>query len=96
MTYPQVVALPQLVTVPEVEIRAVGTWGLSTGEATFNVEDFAAAVQASQCPAVGSPVIKLGHVDPRFDGEPAVGRVTDLRLANSGAKVNGDLSGMPA
>ena len=69
MTHPQVVALPQLVTVPDVEICAAGTWKLASGEATFTAEDFAAAVQAAQCPAVGSPVLKLGHIDPRFDAE---------------------------
>lgn len=97
MTHPQVVALPQLVTVPDVEILASGTWNLAIGgERTFTAEDLAAAVQASQCPAIGSPVLKLGHVDPRFDGEPAVGRVTDLRLTSSGAKISGDLAGVPA
>jgi hypothetical protein len=96
MTEPQVVALPQLVTVPDVEIVAAGTWKLASGEATFTAEDLAAAVQASACPAIGSPVLKLGHVDPRFDGEPAVGRVTNLRLTSSGAKISGDLAGVPA
>lgn len=101
MTHPQVVALPQLVTVPDVEICAAGTWGLSTGEVTFTAEDFAAAVQASQCPAVGSPVLKLGHLDPRFnspeyDAQPGLGRVANMRLTAGGAKISGDLAGMPA
>ncbi|HLJ98383.1 MAG TPA: hypothetical protein VKU39_00595, partial [Streptosporangiaceae bacterium] len=93
---PQVVTLPQLVTVPDVEIVAAGTWNLSTGQATFTAEDLAAAVQAAQCPAVGSPILKLGHIDPRFDGEPAVGRVAAMRLTSGGAKINADLAGMPA
>jgi hypothetical protein len=41
-------------------------------------------------------VLKPGYVDPRFDGEPAVGRVTGLRLTSSGAKISGDLAGLPA
>lgn len=98
---PLVVNLPQLATVPDVEIVAAGTWKLSTGEVTFTAEDLAAAVQASQCPAVGSPVIKLGHIDPRFndakyDANPAVGRVANMRLTSDGTKVSGDLAGMPA
>jgi hypothetical protein len=92
----QPAGIPQLVTRPNVEIVAAGTWALSSGEATFTPGDLAAAVQASQCPAIGSPVLKLGHVDPRFDGEPAVGRVTNLALTSSGNKITGDLAGMPA
>lgn len=87
--------LPPLVTIPNVEIVAAGTWILSSGEATFTPQDFAAAVQAAQCPAVGSPLIKIGHVDPRFDGEPAVGRITNMTLMTEGNKINGDLTGMP-
>jgi hypothetical protein len=90
------VHLPQLVTLPNVDILATGTWALSSGEATFTAQDLANAVQAAQCPAVGSPVLKLGHIDPRFDGEPAVGRVMNLSLTADGNKITGDLSGMPA
>jgi hypothetical protein len=87
------VQVPALVTLPNVDLVAAGTWNLSSGEATFTPEDLASAVEAAQCPAVGAPVIKLGHTDPRFDGEPSVGRVTNMAV--SGAKVTGDLAGMP-
>ena len=70
--------MPQLVTRPNVDLVAAGTWQLSTGEATFTAEDLAAAIEAQACPAIGHPVIKLGHVDPRFDGEPAVGFVANM------------------
>ena len=96
MTDIQPSTMPQLVTLPNVDILATGTWALSTGDATFTAADLASAVQASQCPAVGSPVLKLGHVDPRFDGEPAFGRVMNLALTASGNKITGDLAGMPA
>jgi hypothetical protein len=86
---------PPLVTVPGVEIVAAGTWKLSTGEATFTTGDLAAAVDAASCPSVGPPVIKLGHVDPRFDGEPAIGRVANMSLTASGNKITGDLTGLP-
>lgn len=92
MTTPSV---PALMTVPDVELVAAGEWQLSTGEATFTPEDLAAAVEASQCPAVGNPVIKLGHIDPRFDGEPAVGRVLNMAVSAEGTKLTGDLAGMP-
>lgn len=92
---PDPVTVPPLATIPGVELCAVGAWHLSTGWVTFTTEDFAAAVEAAQCPAVGAPVLKLGHVDPRFDGEPAVGHVTNLAVTGSGAKLTGDYAGLP-
>ncbi len=95
------VAVPSLVTLPGVDILAAGTWQLSTGRQTFTREDLAQAVDAAQCPAIGRPIIKIGHLDQRFapgpgdDGEPGIGRVTNLRLNESGTKVVGDLAGMP-
>lgn len=90
--------VPALVTLPGIDIVATGTWDLSTGPATFTTADLANAVDASQCPAVGSPIIKIGHTDERFtpgDGEPAIGRVINLGLASDGNKITGDFSGMP-
>lgn len=87
-----------LVTLPGVELCAVGTWDLSSGPYTFTRHHLAEAVKAAECPAVGPPIIRLGHSDPRFmrfDGEPGVGRVKNLRLDASGMKLLGDLTGMP-
>jgi hypothetical protein len=89
------ITMPSLVTIPGVDLVAAGEWPLSSGDATFTTEDLMAAVDAAKCPAVGAPVIKLGHVDPRFDGQPAVGRVLNLALAAQGNKITGDLAGMP-
>jgi hypothetical protein len=85
-----------LATIPGVEIVATGEWNLSTGMTTFTTEDLAAAVDAAGCPSLGDPAIKLGHVDPRFDGEPRVGNVKNLTLTAGGNKITGDYSGMPA
>ena len=87
--------VPPLSLVPGVDILATGEWPLSTGLSTFTADDLRAAVEAAACPAVGSPVLKLGHVDPNFDGQPAVGRVSNMRLSASGNKITGDLTGMP-
>ena len=87
---------PVLRDIPDVELMKVGTWPLASGTATFTTEDLAAAVAASQSTAVSRPVIKLGHSDPRFDGEPAVGFVDNLRLADNGSTLVGDLRGLPA
>lgn len=92
--------VPSLVTLPDVDIVAAGEWNLSTGEVTFTKEMLADGVAAAACPAVGWPVIKIGHTDERFtpvdgDGTPALGRVKNLRLSASGNKIVGDLAGMP-
>jgi hypothetical protein len=85
------------VTIPGVELLEVGEdWATSTGDFTFTAEDLAAAVAAQDDPAVRAPVIKLGHIDPRFDGEPALGRVVNMRTADSGQTLVGDLVGVPA
>lgn len=97
---PQAVAL---LTVPDVELVAAGTWKASTGETTFTDDDLANAVAALDCPGVRNPVLKLGHDedDPdgnkmRWDGEPAVGWVANMRLNDTATKIIGDLAGMPA
>lgn len=92
---PDAPSRPILRDVPDVELLRVGEWPLSTGTCTFTTEDLAAAVHASQSPAVSRPVIKLGHSDPRFDGEPAVGFVDNIRLASDGSALVGDLRGVP-
>ena len=87
--------IPALVTIPGVDILAAGRWALSSGDQEFTPANLREAVAASECPSVGPPVIKIGHVDPRFDGEPALGRVRNMRLAAAGNKITGDLAGMP-
>lgn len=85
----------ELVTVPNVELLEVGTWDTSTGTYTWTVDDLQAAVAAQDDPAYRTPVLKIGHVDPRFDGQPAVGAVTNLRLSADKQTLIGDLSGVP-
>lgn len=88
-------------TIPGVELAAIGTWKASTGETTFTPEDFDHAVAALQCPGIRNPVIKLGHQEDdstggvRWDGEPAVGWVANMRFDDDG-KMRGDLKGVPA
>ncbi|MET8334369.1 phage protease [Streptosporangium canum] len=89
-------ALPALATIPGVELVQAGQWDISTGCVTFTPEDLAAAVGAIDCPAVRRPVLKVGHTDPRFDGEPAVGWVDNMTLAHSGNTIVGDYVSMPA
>jgi hypothetical protein len=89
-------AAPALVSIPGVELVQAGTWRLSTGEAVLTRDDLAEAVSAADCPAIRNPVLKLGHIDSRFDGEPAVGWVGNMALADDGNTITGDFRGMPA
>lgn len=87
--------IPELVTMPGVDLLAAGSWELSSGRNTFTRDDIKNAIEAAACPAVGPPVIKLGHVDPRFDGQPSIGRVMNMRADEGGSKLVGDLVDMP-
>jgi 2'-5' RNA ligase len=86
----------ELTTVPGVELARTGNWSLSSGNWQPTREDFHSAVAAMNCPAVRPPRIRLGHVDPRFDGEPAVGSIINLRTEYGGHSLVGDLDGLPA
>lgn len=80
-----------------VELARTGRWALSTGEWNASPEDFASAVAAMACPAVRAPYIRIGHTDQRFgDGEPTVGRIENLRLADGGNTLVGDYADVPA
>lgn len=98
MTEPPVIVPdpPVLVTLPNIELIHVGTWEISTGTWTVTTEDLNNAVAALDCPAVRRPVLKLGHTDPRFDGEPAIGWVDNLVVSAAGHELRGDYSGIPA
>jgi hypothetical protein len=86
---------PPLARIANVELMHTGTWNISTGAATFTTEDLYQAVAALECPAVRRPILKLGHTDPRFDGEPAVGYIDNLAVADNGYTLVGDYAGMP-
>lgn len=88
---------PALVTVPNVELaKTGGPWETTTGKWDPTPDDFAAAVAALSDPAVRAAVVKLGHTDSRFDGQPTIGRVCNLRTTDNGCTLVGDLVGVPA
>ncbi|MGX7681343.1 E3 binding domain-containing protein [Jatrophihabitans sp. DSM 45814] len=84
-----------MATLLGVELAKVGTWDTSTGIWSPTASDFAAAVAAQHEPDVRAPVVKIGHTDPRFDGEPALGSVRNLRTTEDGQTLIGDILGMP-
>lgn len=82
-------------TLPGVELIRTGRWNLSTGPWTVTPADLVAAVAAHRARVLRRPVIKIGHTDTRFDGEPALGHVDNLRLADGGTVLIGDMVGVP-
>lgn len=99
--------VPQLTTVAGVQIIKTGIeYPLSSGPTTFTPEDLADAVAAQDDPAIPQPRIWLGHFnDERIhgkrsqglpsSGEPALGKVTNMRLEDEGNTIVGDLTGVP-
>lgn len=92
-------AVPELASIPEVELIRTGSWQIQSGKWDATRADLSAAVAALACPAVRKPILKIGHSDKRFepgDGQPAVGWVDNMRLADGGHTLLGDFAGMPA
>ncbi len=91
-----VVEQPALVTIPNVELLEVGEdWATSTGTFTWSIEDLQSAITSQDDPFVRTPILKLGHVDPRFDGQPSLGQIENLHLSENGQTLLGDLVGTP-
>jgi len=87
-------APPPLATIPRVELGSVGTWDISTMEGWHpTADDFASAVAALDCPAVRRPVLKFGHSDG--PGDPSIGVIDNLALAEDGQTLVGDYVGVP-
>ncbi|MFH5207568.1 hypothetical protein ACHIPZ_04960 [Antrihabitans sp. NCIMB 15449] len=83
----------ELVTIPGVEVLKLGTWHASTGQFDVTAALLEQIVEAHSAHVLRHPVLKLGHVDPRFDGQPAVGYVDGLRV--EGDTLLGDFVGVP-
>lgn len=78
------------VTIEGVELASVGWWEFVSGPRWLTTEDLQAAVDAQEDPAIRTPKIKIGHTDPRFDGQPLFGTVANLRLSDNKQKLIGD------
>jgi hypothetical protein len=99
----------EYVTVTDVEIVSVGmAWKGVGGPYYITAEHLADMVAAQEDPLIRAARVKLGHVDPRFNGaltshdpgnldaEPAFGTWTNLRLAESGTLIIADAIEMPS
>lgn len=97
---------PLLSTVYNVEICSVGIeYPLASGPMTFTTGDLLEAVASQDDPAVQPPRVWLGHPDddrfhagratPAGSAEPALGKVTNLRVEDEGMTLVGDIVGCP-
>ena len=89
-------APPPLARVNRVELVHAGSWNALSGPVTFTINDIAAAVGAFDCPAIRRPILKFGHDGRHGAGDPAIGWVDNLAIADDGATLIGDYVGMPA
>lgn len=79
----------------DIELARVGEFDLSTGKQKFTPEMLAdAARRAQEQGASFRAALKLGHTDPRNDGEPAFGWLHNVRVDNDGV-LRGDATGVP-
>lgn len=83
-----------VVTIADVELVRAGSWLAAAGDGNITSDDLDAILAASTDPEVDRPAVRIGHIDPRFDGEPALGWVENLR--RDGDTILGDLTGVPA
>ncbi|WP_052956747.1 DUF6582 domain-containing protein [Mycolicibacter heraklionensis] len=84
-----------LKTVKDRELMRVGNYKLRSGDFSVTRETIAAAVAAHEAGILRKPTIRLGHGDPRFTGDPAVGFVDNLSTSEDGDVLYGDLAGVP-
>jgi hypothetical protein len=84
------------VSLEGLEIARPGTWYLSTGELSVTPEMLVDAAEFASSPEARPSPVKLGHNDPRFDGEPAMGWLTNLRVEGEAddAVLKGDVVGI--
>lgn len=82
-------------TMKHVPIMKTGEYDLSTGPASFTTADLASAVSALADPGVHDARLAIGHLDGRFDGEPAFGKVVNCSLEDEGHTLYGDITGIP-
>jgi len=81
----------------DIELARPGTWKLSSGSVTWTEKHLHDAARYASRPGARPWPVKIGHADPRFDGEPALGWVGNVRVEDRdhGPALIGDITGMP-
>jgi peptidoglycan hydrolase-like protein with peptidoglycan-binding domain len=97
---PVTAAAPTKVAAAElrgIELARPGTWNLSSGKLTVTDQHITDAARYANRKGGRPGYVKIGHVDPRFDGEPALGWLHNIRreVDDRGPKLVGDIHDMP-
>lgn len=87
--------VPDVRSIPGVELVKVGRWEASTGVFRVTKVDLVSAIDAHRAGVKRKPVIKIGHDDSRDDA-PAMGYVDNLRLSADGNTLLGDFVNVPS
>lgn len=84
-------------TVPNIELARTGTWDIMTGSLPVTREMLQDAADYASRDGARPVAVRLGHVDPRFDGEPALGWVQNVRVEGpeEDPVLMGDIAGVP-
>lgn len=81
----------EVTVVRDVELVKVGSWDTLTMRWDVTRETIASMLAARDAGVLRKPVVKLGHVDERFNGQPSFGHIDNLRAADGGDTLVGDL-----
>ncbi len=84
------------VNIPGIELLKTGQHNASTGPVQITKTDLLQMAAASRDATLDLAHIKLGHIDPRFDGEPSLGQVGNLRVSSDGQSLIGDYINVPS
>lgn len=86
---------PDRVRIRGVELLRVGKWEAGTGPFDCTPEVIRSAAAAAAAGLLRAPVIRLGHDDPRFDAEPGVGWLENIRAVDGDTVLVADMAGVP-
>lgn len=87
--------MPEVQTLRGIELIRVGRWDASTGVMRTTAQDLRSAIEAFNAGVVHRPALKLGHVEPLGEGDPAMGVVDNMRLSADGQTLIADFVGVP-
>lgn len=83
------------VVIPGVEVLRLGTWNASNGPITVDKALMDSVMAAAHDEEVDLGALKIGHVDKRFDGQPAFGWLRNHRMSGDGKRMLADIVDVP-
>lgn len=83
-------------TLRGIELVKLGRWDAMYGTFRVTEQDLVSAIEAFRAGVVHRPALKLGHIEPIGEGDPAMGVVDNMRLSPDGQTLLADFIGVPA